>query len=187
MKKCAKCKINDRFSNYNSYCRPCKSGIDLKLYHKNPTKRSNYLKEYKENNPEYVEKGKQRAKEWRKKNPKYIEKWMNNKFKTDINYYLKHRINTSILNYLNNKNNKVIDYLGCSIDDFKIHLESLFTEGMTWDNRGKFGWHIDHIQPANTFDLSKEEEIKKCWHYTNLRPLWWQDNLKRPKNGSDVR
>ena len=58
-------------------------------------------------------------------------------------------------------------------------MESKFTEGMSWENQGKNGWHIDHKKPCSKFDLSKPEEQKKCFHFTNLQPLWWEDNLKK--------
>jgi len=66
---------------------------------------------------------------------------------------------------------------GCSVEYLKQHLESQFTEGMSWDNYGKF--HIDHILPCASFDLSKPSEQKKCFHYTNLQPLWAADNLSK--------
>ena len=50
---------------------------------------------------------------------------------------------------------------------------------MKWDNHGLYGWHIDHIQPCNSFDLSNEEEQKKCFHYSNMQPLWAFDNLSK--------
>jgi DNA/RNA endonuclease G (NUC1) len=61
----------------------------------------------------------------------------------------------------------------------KAHLEAKFLPGMTWDNYGVHGWHIDHIIPCAAFDLSKETEQRKCFHFTNLQPLWAKDNLRK--------
>lgn len=62
--------------------------------------------------------------------------------------------------------------LGCSYQFFVKYLESLFTKNMTWENYGFGGWHIDHIIPCTSFDLTKEEEQRKCFHYTNSMPRW---------------
>ena len=61
----------------------------------------------------------------------------------------------------------------------KQHLESQFKDGMSWNNHGVKGWHIDHIKPCASFDLTDPEEQKKCFHFSNLQPLWWIDNLKK--------
>jgi len=61
--------------------------------------------------------------------------------------------------------------IGCSIEFFKEYIESKFLPTMTWENYGKY-WHIDHIVPCYYFDLLKEEEQKRCFHYTNLQPLF---------------
>lgn len=71
------------------------------------------------------------------------------------------------------------ELLGCSVDFLKNHLESLFLDGMTWENYGYHGWHIDHILPCASFDLSDELQLKKCFHWTNLQPLWKFDNLSK--------
>ena len=76
--------------------------------------------------------------------------------------------------------------LGCSIQDFIIHLESTWQEGMTWENYGLYGWHIDHIKPVNTFNLENLEERVLCFHFSNMRALWAGDNLSRPRDGSDL-
>lgn len=65
--------------------------------------------------------------------------------------------------------------VGCSWEELKSHLESRFLPGMTWENRSE--WHIDHIIPCST--ASTEEEMKKLFHFSNLQPLWKEDNLKK--------
>lgn len=79
-------------------------------------------------------------------------------------------------------------YIGCSFEFLLGYLEAMFHDGMTWENhgKGKDDWQIDHIIPVNTFDLTKEDEQRKCFHYTNLRPLWAKDNWRRPDDGSDL-
>lgn len=72
--------------------------------------------------------------------------------------------------------------VGCSVAELRSHLESLFTEGMSWENYGINGWHIDHIKPCAAFDLTDPNQQKECFHYSNLQPMWAKDNLlKRDK------
>jgi hypothetical protein len=80
---------------------------------------------------------------------------------------------------INKKTCKTIEVLGCSPLELRLHLESLWTEGMSWDNYGFKGWHIDHKIPIALFDLSCPEQMKICFHYTNLQPLWAKDNLSK--------
>lgn len=61
---------------------------------------------------------------------------------------------------------------GCSYSFLMGWLERQFTQGMTWDNYGDEGWHMDHIRPCSTFDLTQEEQQYECFNYTNLQPLW---------------
>lgn len=77
------------------------------------------------------------------------------------------------------KSQSTMKLLGCSVEELKVHIESLFQDGMTWDNYGFHGWHIDHIVPCASFDLSLPEEQAKCFHHTNLQPLWCFDNLSK--------
>lgn len=77
----------------------------------------------------------------------------------------------------NSKNSSITILLGCSILEFKQHIEKQFVRGMDWNNYGK--WHIDHIKPCDSFDLSLESEQKICFHYSNLQPLWAKDNLSK--------
>lgn len=77
------------------------------------------------------------------------------------------------------KSCSAVSDLGCSIEFFKEYMASKFTEGMSWDNYGKYGWHIDHIFPLSKVDLSDPIESKKACHYTNLQPLWRKDNISK--------
>jgi hypothetical protein len=78
---------------------------------------------------------------------------------------------------------KLNTMLGCSSKFLKQHLESQFAEGMTWENygRGIGKWSVDHIIPCASFDLTIKEEQHKCFHYSNLRPLWSQENSSKGK------
>ena len=121
-----------------------------------------------------------------RKNPKnkkkfnlYFKNWINNKLKTDFNFKLKqqlsHRIYLALKNKVKSKRTK--DLLGCTIEELWIHLEKSFKSGMTKENYGK--WHVDHIIPCVSFDLTKPEEQAQCFHYTNLQPLWASENLAK--------
>lgn len=69
--------------------------------------------------------------------------------------------------------------LGCSSQQLREHLERQFLPGMTWDNYGKHGWHVDHVRPCASFDLTDPEQQHQCFHYTNLQPLWAADNIRK--------
>jgi len=74
------------------------------------------------------------------------------------------------------KSAKTFELLGCTGKECMDYLETLFWPGMTRENYGRYGWNVDHIIPVTAFDLSQPEEQRKCFHYTNLQPLWWDDN-----------
>ena len=79
----------------------------------------------------------------------------------------------------NQKVGSAVGDLGCSVEFLKQYLEFKFQSGMTWDNHSQFGWHIDHIIPLSSFDLTDREQFLKACHYTNLQPLWWNENLSK--------
>jgi hypothetical protein len=78
-----------------------------------------------------------------------------------------------------NREHTNLELIGCSFKEFVTHIESLWKEGMSWDNYGFYGWHLDHIRPKSSFDLTNPEEQKKCFHYSNIQPLWAQENLSK--------
>ena len=79
-----------------------------------------------------------------------------------------------------------VRYLGCTLEEFRKYIEGLWEPGMSWDNWTTSGWHMDHIRPLNTFDLTDEKQRLEAIHYTNIRPLWAEVNYSRPKDGSDI-
>lgn len=80
------------------------------------------------------------------------------------------------------KNDRTMNLIGCSKEFLFKHIESQFLPEMSWDNYGRNGWHIDHIIPCSSFDLSDLEQKKKCFHWSNLQPLWGTENsLKSSK------
>ncbi len=75
------------------------------------------------------------------------------------------------------KTNTTMELCGCSLEELKAHLEQQFVENMSWDNRNE--WHVDHIRPCASFDLTDIEQQKQCFHFSNLQPLWAHENLKK--------
>ena len=90
-------------------------------------------------------------------------------------------IRTRIRVVLKNKKKSAhsLDLIGCSAIKLKEYLESKFLPGMSWENYGFYGWHIDHIRPCSSFNMLDPEEQRKCFHYSNLQPLWANDNRSK--------
>ena len=95
----------------------------------------------------------------------------------DIIGYIAQTTRSRIHKALNgNKDLHTVEYLRCTIAEFKAHIEKQFTEGMTWDNHGE--WHIDHIIPIKYEKPTEEEGIKRL-HWKNNQPLWASDNIAK--------
>lgn len=107
------------------------------------------------------------------------------RMKEDVNFRLTRNLRCRLSKAVraSQRGGSAIRDLGCSIDQLKIHLEAGFQPGMTWENWSARGWHIDHIRPLASFDLSDPEQVRVACHYTNLQPLWandnWSKNAKR--------
>lgn len=99
--------------------------------------------------------------------------------KLKSNYFIANRIRSRVYGVLKgiNKSAPTLALLGNSLEGVRAHLEQQFTEGMGWHNYG--AWHIDHIRPCASFDLSKPEQQRQCFHYTNLQPLWASENISK--------
>lgn len=153
-----------------------------KYYIKNREKTLIRTKKYKQENGDKVNK---REREYYHKNKETIRrrkrKAAKKRYYNNINYNIRCKLRTRFRKVLkgNSKSSSVLKLLGCNIEEFKKHIELLWTVGMNWENYNLYGWHIDHIKPCKDFDLTKPEEQAECFHYSNLRPLWAEDNLAR--------
>jgi hypothetical protein len=141
-------------------------------------------RKYWENlSPEKKEELKLRKRKMYHQNKNYKEtkrKYVNEKLETDDFFKLKFSIRSLIRNAFNRKfttkSKKTIEILGCSFEEFKLHLESQFDDKMNWENQGTY-WHMDHIIPISS--TQTEEDVYRLNHYTNFQPLYWEDNLKK--------
>ena len=148
-------------------------------YQKNYNKLNNYKRKlWLEDNKDSL---KNKHKEYYKLNKNKINSYFRNKIKTDIQFKLRKNLRKRLWSAINN-NKKVgsaVKDLGCTIDELKTYLESKFQSGMNWDNWTHDGWHIDHIKPLASFDLTDRNQLLEACHYTNLQPLWAKDNLSK--------
>ena len=202
-KKCTKCKFEKSFIEFNkcktgkyglhNHCRKCQKDVRRQWYVAHAEieikKASVYSKSEKciKKRKEQYEKNKDKLLERNRiarctpharrlaniaKNKRYAN---NPSFRLSAN--LRGRIRSALKGIAKLKSS--LELLGCTIDELKIHLESKFLNGMTWENYSYRGWHVDHIVPCASFDLSKPEAMSKCFHWTNLQPLWCKDNISK--------
>lgn len=139
---------------------------------------------WKEHGKEYNEKNRERLlkynKEYRDRG-KYLLRTKERR-KNDPHFAIICRLRRRVWSVIKTeyKSAKTEELLGCSKDFFVEYIQSLFRDGMTWENSGgKNGWQLDHIIPCSYFDLTKEENQRICFHYLNFQPLWKKDNLEK--------
>lgn len=160
MKKCSGCgvlkskteyqKNKSRADGLQHYCKDCKKSLD------------------KKSNQKHKDKVRERKRRYR-----INRKAVDPLYRAKCN--MRRRIHKAFKAKRWNKNSKTAEIIGEDITVVKTFIEVQFTEGMTWDNYGE--WHIDHIIPLAS--ATTEEELIKLCHYTNLQPLWQEDNLKK--------
>lgn len=184
VKTCPICNIEKEIVEFSdvksSRCIKCNVTYMKEYYEKNKKRISEQKKHYRKNNSEKIKKQKKKYYlENKDKINEYKRRWESNKRKTDILFRLKqsvrHRINTIISRTNMVKSKSSFDLVGIDVLELKQYLESKFIDGMSWDNYGV--WHIDHVIPLSS--AKNEEELYKLCHYTNLQPLWGEENLKK--------
>lgn len=194
MKKCSKCnklkplneynKDSQKSDNLTSRCKECLNlnynpDIKKKYYQENKEKIKLQRNLYRINN---LDKQKIYNLSKKEENNLYMKEYNRERRKVDIIFKLKNNTRNLITDTFRrvckgkfNKSEKTEIILGCTLEEFIKHLQSLFTEGMTLENHGE--WEIDHIIPISS--AKTEEDIIKLNHYTNLQPLWKEDNRKK--------
>lgn len=209
MKICSKCRVEKplpefyfRTDNdtYRATCRKCDNARNLANAHKNiertrarkrkwaTANREKCLESHRRYNAENREKINAKNREFSRKNPDkrragakaWLAKPGDKQSQRRIVNCLRVRVRIALRGKC--KSASTAELLGCQIHELKEHLEMQFKPGMTWGNYGLKGWHIDHKRPCASFDLTDPTQQRKCFHYTNLQPLWEVDNLKKSDN-----
>ena len=142
---------------------------------------------YEKNKDRLLKEGKEKRKQYdiihKKEFRERARLFYKSKYYNDMNYkistYICNSIRHRIKHHKGTKAAKTEVLLGCNIQQFRDYLQNQFKPGMNWENFGFRGWHMDHKKPCCSFDLTKLEEQKKCFHYTNYQPLWWYENMNK--------
>lgn len=199
IKKCNYCKfdkdveefykLNNRgegLSGYSANCIPCQKIKNNKHQTEYRKKNENqeYVKKWREDNKENMKLKKSIY--YKNNKEKIVEQvglYQKERMKKDSLYKLTRGIRSLILQSFKNqftvKSKRTQEILGCTYEEFKIHLESQFDKNMNWDNQGSY-WHMDHIKPISL--AMTKEEVYELNHYTNFQPLYWEDNLSKGNN-----
>jgi len=183
MKQCSSCKIYYEIDNFpqdkskkdghKPYCFPCNRQIVNKSSLKRRDKRHLNNIKNRESIQEYNQKYYKSNKHIFQSNYK---KYLENNINFKIIHNTRVRINKALK--LNLKNSSSTDLLGCSIEEYKLHLEKQFNSNMNWANYGSY-WDIDHIKPCTLFNLSDPEQQKVCFNYQNTQPLPKIENQRK--------
>lgn len=177
---------NIKTDNKVARCKQCYVEKSRQWSLSNKDKRKEISKKWSDKNKEKIKESnkkyrnsdqyKEVSKKWRKEN---IVNYQRKRRHIDEMYALKVKMRSVIKKAFDRngykKRSKSQSIIGCSFEELKIHLESQFQSGMTWENRSE--WHIDHIIPLAT--AKTEEDVIRLNHYTNLQPLWAADNLRK--------
>ena len=179
-KTCSKCKIekstsefHKRGTKFKSHCKKCRQEFE---YLEDRDRHILRTKKAKEKSPE---KYKELDRLCRERNKKERNEKQSLRRKNDTSFRITHnlrmRLNRAIKGIA--KSQSTMELLGCTISDYLLYLESKFSPGMSFDNYGE--WHIDHIVPCTSFDMTDPQQQKQCFHYSNTQPLWRIDNIRK--------
>jgi hypothetical protein len=157
----------------------------LRFYHRNSEKVLTYQKDRYYSTPSVRRNRIDAARKWNVENVDRVNEKRRisaAKQREDPQFRTMATIRTRISNAMragSNRPGSAIRDMGCTFQELRIHLEGQFTEGMIWENYGRYGWHIDHVIPLDGFDLQDREQFLTAVNFKNLQPLWAVDNLKK--------
>jgi hypothetical protein len=156
-------------------CLPCSRARAKEKHVNTYEEKKKYYRAYYQKNKEYRRKWQDK---YRKDNPDKLSEYRK-RLHVKIKRNQSKRIKSALGGVGLRKSDRTVKYLGCTGRELVAHLESQFSPGMSWDNYGIKGWHIDHIRPCASFDFTDEKQLHDCFHYTNLQPLWAEDNMAK--------
>ena len=177
--------ISEQKKKYRAQNREADCAYQADYFKQNKERIALRRRKYRENNREKCSEARRKYRAKTKEHSRKKQRaYRNRKYKVDAVYRVECCLRSRLVAAMRGKtrSERAVSLVGCSWANVVEHLESLFQPGMSWDNYGHRGWHIDHIVPCKEFDLSKREDQKECFHYTNLRPLWAEDNFSMRKN-----
>ncbi len=137
-------------------------------------------KYYSANRQKMIDNSARWAENNREKRNVRMRAWTNNRRGSDLNFRMSSNIRTRIWFALKRgtaTSSRTLELIGCSVPEFRAHLEKRFKPGMTWENYGE--WHVDHIRPCASFNLIDPEQQRRCFHFSNQQPLWEFENLSK--------
>jgi hypothetical protein len=193
VKVCTKCNVEKTLDNYSvdkqkkegirPSCKQCDRHKNKLNYYKNIEKCKAKKAEWRAKNLDYFKEYRKVTKKKYKKNRAVANAYSKRRKETDPGFKLRINLGIRVSNIMRrisaNKPCSIVKAIGCTTEELKNHIESLFQHGMNWENYGRTGWHVDHIVPLCKFDLTKEGDYKKANHFSNLQPLWAVDNLRK--------
>jgi hypothetical protein len=201
MKTCRVCeehKDESEFQAGRTMCKLCRLEQKRQWRKNNLEHNAKWMREYREKNKEQLLEWRNKhseanrgrlseyQKKWREQNAEYFKEYTRNyytnRYKTDIQYKIRVVMRAELGRALCKFKKDELDVssklelIGCDLEYFKEWIEDQFDEGMSWENHGE--WHLDHIKPLASFDLTDPEQIEEACIFFNFQPLWAEDNLK---------
>lgn len=185
-KVCAKCGVEQDAAAFSLHCRSrdgrrseCKQCV-REYRARNRQRIQDYKREYRKRRraarppPKPLVPGRERQREYEKR-----------RYNADVEYRLRCNLRRRLRDFVRQKERGTLEYLGCTLEHFKRWLSWQFDERMTWANFGTY-WHLDHVRPCSSFDLTQPQHVAACFHWTNIQPLEAGANVRK-SNRVDAR